>query len=151
MKVVGEWLVLAERLIDDSITHNPTLVSCLDRISAKTFPSAHYGFAVVARFRREGETQGAHVPFSYRVVRLSPSEDLKVIVEIDGAWPPDSRYTRVGANFGALRLTRPEMLTFRIDYREDGGPWVEGPASTLEIVQSPDEEIVQSPGGEEQG
>ncbi len=135
MKILGEWLVLSERVINDSLTQNLTLVSCIEQIATPSFPSHHQGFAVAARYRCVGEPPPHDVEASYRLVRLSVSAAPEVLVTFNGAWPAGTRRARVATNFRFLRLTRPEVLTFRVDHRIGRGRWIEGPSSSIDIVK----------------
>ncbi len=135
MKIVGEWLVLAERVINDALTQNLTLVSCLEQIAAPSFPTHHQGFGVAARYRCVGEPPTEDVEASYRLVRLSASSEPEVVVTFEGTWPAGTCRARVATNFRYLRLTRPEVLTFRVDHRIGRGRWIEGPSSSIDIVK----------------
>lgn len=135
MKIVGEWIVLAERVINDALTQNLTLVSCLEQIAALEFPAQHPGFAVAARYRCVGEPPERPVKVRYRLMRLCETDAPEVVVELEGDWGAGARRARVGTNFQFLRLKRPETVTFRMDHRVGSGSWVEGPACSLDVVQ----------------
>ncbi len=135
MKLRGEWLVLAERVINDSMTQNLTLVSCLEQVAALTFPAQHAGFGVAARYRCEGPPPEKAQKVRYRLLRLSEAEPPETICEFNGVWEAGTRRGRIGTNFQLLRLKRAETLTFRMDHRVGNGPWVEGPSCAIDVVK----------------
>lgn len=135
MKIVGEWLVLAERVINDALTQNLTLVSCVEQIAALEFPANHHGFAVAARYRCVGDPPARPVKVGYRLVRLCDIDPPETVTEMGGDWAAGARRARVATNFQVLRLKRPETVTFRIDHRVGTGKWTEGPSCSLDVVR----------------
>lgn len=135
MKLHGEWLVLAERVINDSLTQNLTLVSCLEQVAAADFPTVYPGFAVAARYRCVGPPPGEPVRVRYRLLRLCDTDAPETLAEYDGEWAPGTTRARIATNFQVLRLKRPETVTFRVDHRVGDGDWQEGPTCALEVVR----------------
>lgn len=135
MKLHGEWLVLAERVITDSFTQNLTLVSCLEQVAAVQFPMLHHGFGVAARYRCVGELPTKAAKVRYRLMRLCETDAAEVVGEFDGAWAAGTRRARIATNFQFLRLKRAEAITFRMDHRVGTGAWVEGPSCALDVVK----------------
>jgi hypothetical protein len=134
MKIRGEWLVLAERVIVDSLTQNLTLVSCLEQVAALKFPAQHHGFGVAARYRCEGPPPTRAQRVRYRLMRLSEFDPPETISEFGGDWHAGDRRARIGTNFQLLRLKQPEVLSFRMDHRIGNGPWVQGPTCSIDVV-----------------
>lgn len=135
MKLRGEWLVLAERVINDSLTQNLTLVSCLEQIAALSFPAQHAGFGIAAHYRCEGPAPEKAQKVRYRLLRLSEVDPPELISEFGGEWAAGTRRARIGTNFQYLRLKRQETLTFRMDHRVGNGHWVEGPSCAIDVVK----------------
>lgn len=135
MKLHGEWLVLAERVINDSLTQNLTLVSCLEQVAAADFPTVHPGFAVAARYRCVGPPPVEPVRVRYRLLRLCDADAPETLAEYDGEWAPGTLRARIVTNFRVLRLKRPETVTFRVDHRVGDEDWEEGPSCALEVVR----------------
>lgn len=136
MKITGEWLVLAERVIIDAYNQNLTLVCCLEQIAAASFPAKHAGFAVAALFRCEGAAPVEDVAVRYRLIRCSPEDGDEVVGEYDSVWFEGMPRSRVAINFEHLRLKRAEVVEFRLDHQVQGARWRVGPRCTLDIVQA---------------
>lgn len=134
MKLRGEWLVLAERVINDSLGGNLTLVSCLYQVAAIQFPAQHHGFGVAGRFRCVGEPPKKPTRASVRLVRSSDADPEETVQEWDITWAPGTRCAHVGTNFQILRLRRPETVEFRVDHRIGRGAWQHGPTCSLDVL-----------------
>lgn len=135
MTLHGEWLILAEHVLEDCLTRNLTLVSCLERAAATEFPALHHGFAVVARFRWVAEPPHRPTAVLFRLLRLSEHDGAEVLLETRHRWQPEARVANITARFQVLRLLRPEVVVFRMDARVGRGPWIEGPAAALDVVR----------------
>ncbi len=135
MKIRGEWLVLAQQVIEDRYTQNLSLVSCLEQVAALQFPTVHHGFGVAARYRCVGEPPLKAVKVHYRLQRRCDTDPPEIVGEFDGQWEAGTRWARVVVNFQYLRLKRPEMVTFWMEHRVGGGRWEAGPSSELDVVQ----------------
>lgn len=132
MNIAFENLVLCNRVIRDADTGNVTLFECLDTISSVTFPTMHRSFGVYARLRRLDDGDTVHVFF--RLVRVSEDESEEVVATFDQEWAPDKRRTQLCLNFPYLRLLRPEVVRFRLDYHlGDSTAWVHSPPAYLDI------------------
>lgn len=134
MKIDCEWMVLAERVIEDSATHNLTIVSCLEQIQTLTFPAEHHGFAVAARFRCIEAPPEKDCNVRMRLVRLSDHDPDEVISEVDSTWQAGVRKARWIMNFRFLRLKRAETLRFRLEHQVGRAAWQQGPTSSLDII-----------------
>lgn len=141
MSIACEWLILCERALVDQQTNTFTLVSCLEQVSAPSFPSEFPGVACVSMLRWVGQTPcGAPVPVRFRVVRLEEGYEPEVIVEMNGRWEPGQERARVHARFEHLRLREPGGVRFRLDHAlGDDAPWSEGCEAWLRIKASGDE------------
>lgn len=137
MKLHGEWLVLAERVIRDAVTGNVTLVSCFSQVAALAFPSQHHGFAVAVRYRCEGDAPARDTPVELRLVRCSTADGEEVVQEWHVEWPAGHRQLEVGTNFRVLRLRRAESVEFRVDSKVGRAGWRQGPTSVIEVVAMP--------------
>lgn len=137
MNLIGEYLVLAERVVHDSQSDQVSLFGCLEVIAAPAFPSAHPGFGVFARYRCEGEPPTEDVEVAFRVVRCSAHDGEEVVLEMPVRWRAHTRYARVGSNFAMLRVHRPEWLLFRIDHRVGEQGWQPGLSTSLDIIEAP--------------
>ena len=135
MKLFCEWMVLAERVIDDSTTHNLTLVSCLEQIQTLFFPAQHPGFAVAARFRCVDALPSRDRKVRFRLVRQSDHEPDEELFKLDTTWTAGHATTRLVTSFQFLRLKRPETLRFRLDHQVGRAAWQEGATCYLDIVQ----------------
>ncbi len=135
MKITCEWMVLAERVIEDSSNHTLTLVSCLEEIRTWVFPSQHHGFAVAARFRSQDGPPDKDHKLRMRLVRVSDHDPDEVIAEAETTWVAGLTTARWVMNFSVLRLKRPETLRFRIDHRLGRGGWQTGPSGSVDIVE----------------
>ena len=135
MKIRGEWLVLAQQVMDDRYTQNLSLVSCMDQVAALQFPALHHGFGVAARYRCVGEPPLKAVKVHYRLQRRCDADPPEIVGEFDGQWDAGTRWARVVANFQYLRLKRPETVRFSMEHRVDGGRWEAGPSCELDVVQ----------------
>lgn len=135
MKIDCEWMVLAERVIEDSATHNLTIVSCLEQINTFTFPAQHHGFAVAARFRCHDGPPERDCKVRMRLVRVSEHDPEEVVSEVDSTWQAGVRTARWVMNFRFLRLKRAETLRFRLDHKVGRAAWEQGPTSSLDIIQ----------------
>jgi hypothetical protein len=135
MKVQGEWLVLAERVIHDSLSGNLSVVSCLSAVATVAFPSTHPGFAVAARFVCVGERPSGPVPLHFRLIRLCDADPPELVIEFQGELTAGATWLQVAENFLHLRLKRPERVTFRMDHHQPGQDWVEGPRCSLDILR----------------
>lgn len=134
MKLRGEWLVLAERVIDDAISGNVTLVSCIQQVAAADFPAQHHGFGVAARFCCVGEPPDKPIPVSLRLVRRSATDAEEVVTDWNITWQAGTRRGQVATNFQVLRLRRPEIVEFRIDHRVGKGAWHSGPTCSIDVL-----------------
>jgi hypothetical protein len=128
-------MVLAERVIDDSATHNLTLVSCLERVQALSFPSQHHGFAVGARFRCIEGIPKRDRKVRFRLVRQSEHESDEHLFDLDTTWAAGLSTARLATNFQVLRLKRPETLRFRLDYKVGRTAWQHGSTCYLDVVE----------------
>jgi hypothetical protein len=133
VKIICEWMVLAERVLDDSTTGNLTIVSCLERVQSLAFPAHHHGFAVAARFRCLGQAPESNCTVGMRLVRACESDPEEVISEAASEWQAGVDTARWVMNFHFLRLKRPETLQFRLEYRVGDGIWEHGATSYLDI------------------
>jgi hypothetical protein len=131
---VGEWLVLAERVLHDSQTDMLSLINCLEVVPASSFPAAHVGFAMVARYRLDEAPPTEDVPVTYRLVRVSSVDGEEQVAQFEVPWAANTTHTRLATRFAALRLLRAERLTFRVDHRVGDAAWIEGPSSALDVV-----------------
>lgn len=137
MNLIGEFLILAERVVHDSFTGLVSALQCVEEIQSSAFPAQHPGFAVFARYRLEGEPPTAPRPVAFRLVRSTEVDGESVVVEYPGEWAPETTRARIATNFTVLQLHRPERVWFRVDHRLDGGPWVPGPTCPIDIVAAP--------------
>lgn len=137
MKLHGEWLVLAERVIRDAGTGNVTLVSCFSQVAALAFPTQHHGFAVAVRYRCADAPPTANQPVQLRLVRHSEVDGEEVVQEWNVEWPAGHRQLEVGTNFRVLRLRRAESVVFRVDSKVGRSAWRPGPSSVIEVVAMP--------------
>lgn len=135
MKLTCEWFVLAEKVLCDLGTRNLTLVNCLERVSALSFPAQHPNFAFAARYRRTGAAPTRATPVTYRLIRLSEGRDPEEVVQIPGTWTPEEDVGRTWVNFQLLRLFQPETIRFRLDHRIGKQHWTEGPTCSLEVAR----------------
>ncbi len=123
MKMEREWMVPAEHVIEDSTTHNLSLVSCLERVQSFSFPAQHHGFAVAARFRCMDAPPAKARPMRMRLVRVSAHDPDEVIAEVDSTWQAGVRTARWVMNVPFLRLKRAETLQFRLQYQVGRAAW----------------------------
>lgn len=135
MSIACDWFVLCEQVLCDRQNSNLTLLNCLDRVSAFTFPADHARFAFAARFRWTGAEPANGAMVHYQVVRYSAQDAEEVVSSLHGAWAVGALRSRTYVNFHLLRLRRPETIWFRIDWRMDGGEWVRGPSVPIEVAQ----------------
>ncbi len=135
MRLRGEWLVLAERVIDDALTGNITLVSCLGQVAAVDFPAQHHGFAIAARFSCAGKPPAAPTPVSFRLIRRSATDEEQCVTNWTVQWQPGTRVGHVGTNYQVLRLRRPEIIEFRIEHRVAEGTWHAGPTCSIDVLR----------------
>lgn len=135
MNITCEWMVLAERVIEDSTTHNLTIVSCLEQLQALSFPAQHNGFAVAARFRCAESPPKRERKVKMRLVRVSEHDPDEVISEVDSPWKAGVRTARWVMNFQFLRLKRAETLGFRLEYKLGRSAWQLGASSSLDVIQ----------------
>jgi len=135
VRIGCEWMVLAERVLEDSATLNLTLVSCLERVLALSFPAQHHGFSVAARFRCLDVPPEKDGKVRMRLVRLSDHDPDEVISEADSTWQAGVRTARWVMNFQVLRLKRAETLRFRLDFKVGRAAWEQGPSVSLDVVQ----------------
>lgn len=146
MSAIGEFLVVAERVIHDSQTANVTLSFVLETISSHEFPVFYPHFGVFGRFRWTGVLPTEDVPVSFRLFRVSEHEPEQQLLELDGVWRRNSRYAQIITNFEMLRLFRPELLTFRLDFRVASEIWQSGPECSVDIVAHHDTPVDAPPG-----
>ncbi|MCB9779840.1 MAG: hypothetical protein H6742_14840 [Alphaproteobacteria bacterium] len=135
MKITCEWMVLAERVIEDSATGNLTIVSCLEQVRSLGFPAQHHGFAMAARFRCVDAPPERDGKLRMRLVRASDHDPDEVVAEVDSVWQAGERTARWVMRFRYLRLRRPETLRFRLDHKVGRAAWQEGPTATLDILE----------------
>lgn len=135
MRLHGEWLVLAERVIQDAYTNALTLVSCLDQVTAVRFPAQHHGFGVAARYRVDGEPPKKPTRVRFRLLRVSEVDPEETLSEFESVWEPGTQRSRIAVNFQFLRLKRAETLCFRVDHKVGNAAWQRGPSCMLDVVQ----------------
>ncbi|MGM0575075.1 MAG: DUF6941 family protein [Myxococcota bacterium] len=135
MKLVCDWLVLCEQVLQDRSTGNLTLINCVDQVNAVEFPANHPRFAFAARFRCQGDPPTEEHSTAYRFVRFSDTDDEEEVATLEGLWRPGTRRSRVFLNFGVLRLRRPERIWFRLDVKTNEGDWQEGPAVPVDVAK----------------
>lgn len=135
MKLKGEWLVLAERVLTDAHSNNLTLVSCLEQIGSPVFPGFHHGFGVAALYRCVDAPPADDVPVTFRLMRCSDTDGEVVVQTHDTTWKAGLHRARLATNFAMLRLWRPEVITFRMDHKVHGGRWTPGPSCSLEVYK----------------
>ncbi len=140
--ITCEAFIPCERVVQDQHTHNVTLVSCLEQVSALQFPSMHYGFAVAARLAWQGPLPTSDLDLKYRVLRFSDTDEEQVITEGSMAWEASTRRGRVLCSFPALRLRRPEVIRFRIEFCQPDGDWQTVGACSIDVglLEMTDEE-----------
>jgi hypothetical protein len=144
MKVKCEWMVVAERIIDDANTGTISLIACLEQISVYSFPYNQPGFGIAASFRCIGDPPESPMPLQFRIVRLSEYSDPETVFEADSTWAAGLSRARLAVSFQFLRLLRPETLSFRVEHRFGTGRWVQGNTCSLDVVQlklSPEQEL----------
>ncbi|MFM2161697.1 MAG: hypothetical protein RLZZ383_1209 [Pseudomonadota bacterium] len=134
MKIDVEWMVLAERVIEDRATHSLTLVGCLSELRAPDFPALHHGFAVAARLRCRDRAPETDATVSFRLQRFSTNDPEQTILETSGTWPAGARSIQWVTNFQVLRLLRAETVHFRLDHRAGPGAWRRGPVAALDVL-----------------
>lgn len=134
MKLVGEFLILAERYLHDSQTDALSLIHCIEAVAAPTFPARHPNFAVFARYRLDDDPPNVPVPVDFRLMRVSAIDGEELIAEFPGSWAAGTTRARIATNFQYLRLKQPERLLFRIDHRVSGGEWLAGPSCAVDVV-----------------
>ncbi len=133
MTIACEWLVLAERVIEDAYTGNLTIVSCMEDLIAPMFPAVHNGFAVAARYRWIGVPPRRNRRWRIRLVRCSEHDGEEVVAEDGATWEAGRATSRWVIHFRMLRLRRPETLTFRMDHKVGRSAWQRGPSVTIEV------------------
>jgi len=134
-----DWLVLCERVIEDSQTGNLTLVNCLDQVQAWSIPSTLPGFGFAARFSRDTFEVEEEGTYQFRLMRHGGSGEDMLVVETSGTLDADALCIRVFFNFAVLRLFAEETVTFRIDWRQAGQRWRHGPRVPLRVTLYPQE------------
>lgn len=137
MKPVGEFLILAERVLHDSQTDLLSPVNCLEVLAAPAFPSHHPGFGIFARYRLDEDPPEEAVAMAFRLVRCSEADGEEVIAEYPGRWAAGTPRARIVTNFQMLRLHRAERVLFRIDHRLGDEAWVPGPSCALDVIEVP--------------
>lgn len=149
MNLVGEFLILSERVVVDAFSQHVSVQHCLETLQASEFPSFHSGFGIFSRYRVEGPTPEHATGVDFRLVRVSEADGEEVIAEYPGTWAAGSKRARIATNFRLLRLKRPEQLLFRVDHRLQGTDWVPGPTCALDIEQAkPTRDDGATPGAE---
>lgn len=146
MAIRCDWLVLCQRVIEDQATRNLTLVDCLDQVQVPRFPWDHGGFAFAAYFSRDGDEDAGDVEF--RLVRMADGQEDRVVFQDTGTWPLGVERMRAYANFQILRVNRPEVARFRIDWRRPRYRWTHGPTLPLRLQQlllSPEQQAELDP------
>lgn len=136
MKLTCEYVILAERILHDSLTDTVSAIGLVEVVAATEFPSQMFGFGVFARFRA-AVAPSVDVLVQFRVVRVSEHDGERAVADLDLLWKAGTSFARVATNFKILGLVRPERLRFRVDYRLDGADWVMGPATSVDIVHVP--------------
>jgi hypothetical protein len=127
----GEWLILAERVIQDSATGGLTVVSCLSRLAASDFPTLHSGFAVAARYCREGAASIEAESLTFRLLREEDGAAAEEVLRTSASARPGAQDLHIHVNFRFLRLKAPGGLRFRLQLQTAEGSWEEGPTSQL--------------------
>lgn len=140
MPIRCDWLVLCERVIEDTQSGGLTLVNCLDQVQAWSVPSTLPGFGFAARFSRDGEDPSDAGPYEFRFVRIGGSGAVEPVVETEGRIEDATQTLRVFFNFAMLRLFREEVIRFRIDWRRPAQRWHRGPMVPLRVVLAPPED-----------
>ena len=135
MSILGESLILCERVLHDSQTQSISTIGCIDTIQSLTFPAQHFHFAVSARMRCDGPPPAVDLLVEYRVVRFSDADEETEVALLHGEWGAGKRSARVWVTFQFLRLFRPEVVWFRLDHRIGDGAWIEGPMSSVDVTQ----------------
>lgn len=133
MSLTCDWLVLAERVIDDSQSASLTLVNCLDEVNPWSLPSALPGFGFAARFRRAEDDLDEDRGYEFRFLRSSRTDPERLIVATSAHLAAGAETLRVFFNFAMLRLYREEVIAFRIDWRIPGQRWRHGPTVPLRV------------------
>ncbi len=136
MKIVGEGVVLASRVLRDSPTDSVSLIDCLDIVSAPFFPWGHQGFSVAAWFRLDGDPPTEDVAVSYRIVRFDGVDAERVISSFPGVWQAGTRRARMATSFQQLNLVQPGRLQFRVDFKVADGEWEHGSSATLDVLEA---------------
>lgn len=134
-----DWLVLCERVIEDSQSGSLTLVNCLDHVQAWSVPSTLPGFGFAARFSRTGTGTDEDGEYEFRFLRTGEVGTETVIVTTEATLGADNQTLRVFFNFAMLRLFREETVEFRIDWRRPAHKWRRGPAVPLKVTLFPAE------------
>lgn len=135
MTLKSDWLVLCERVVQDSDTKNLIIFQTIESIRALSFPVLHRGFAFAARFHWEGPPAREETTVGVRFIRWSENDPEETVIEINGSWSADTIFGKSYFNFEVLRLFRPEMLWFRLDMRVGtDGEWIRGLAVPVQVM-----------------
>lgn len=135
VSLIRDWAVLCEKVLVDAESGALTLVSCLEQLEARVFPSVKHGFAFAAKYRWDGALPAAVVELEYRWSRLSQTGEVESSLLIPGHWTPDMKSTRVYVNFEGIELKRPGVVFFRLDHRIAGRRWSLGHPLPLDILE----------------
>ena len=137
MALQCDWFVLCERVIEDTQSGNLTLVNCLDQIQAWSVPSTMPGFAIAARFTRDGAEDNEDGTYEFRLIRKSEIGGEDIVMPIGAELGPGNSVLRVFVNFAVIRLFREETIKFRLDFRKVGQRWRHGPSVPLRVTLQP--------------
>lgn len=136
MKLTCEYVILAQRIIHDSLTDMVSAIGLVEAVKTHQFPNHLSGIGVFARLRAD-EVPTSDTPISVKIMRVSAEDGERTIHEADIIWRAGTGFTRVGANFQLLNIVRPERLFFRVDWKFPEGEWITGPASSLDVIEVP--------------
>ena len=134
MAIQCDWLVLCQRVVEDSVTKNLSLLNCLESVTVHDFPCYFPGFAFAANFSRTTPSPADVGSWEFRLTRASKTAPERVVVTASAECKPNTERLRVFINFAVLALQEPGPLFFRIDWRKVGrNKWHQGQQVSLNV------------------